>query len=322
MKARRVLSRRRAIGFACRSWHDSRVNSGVAFTIPSSATIADVADTALWVAALRARETRRSRAAFRDPLAALLAGERGDAIARSFRNSAAVEWGVVLRTAALDRLLEEALTAGIDTVINLGAGLDTRPYRLNLPPALRWIEVDLAPLIAAKDAALAAQTPACPVERVGLDLLDRSSRNALFASIGARSTGALIVAEGVIPYFSNADAADLARDLAAVPAFRQWLLDFDNAGARPLPRGWAQLLGAAPFQFRPSDWFRFFHECGWRRTKTVTTAEESARLGRRYPLTFPPGLLMRVLPKAVTERVFSLSGVVMLERVRGDAKTA
>ena len=118
---------------------------------PASADITGVADTALWVAALRAHESQRKAPAFLDPLAGGLAGARGEAIARSFPNAAAVEWAVVLRTAALDRLIEEALAQGVDTVVNLGAGLDTRPYRLNLPKSLRWIEIDLPPLIDSKN---------------------------------------------------------------------------------------------------------------------------------------------------------------------------
>jgi O-methyltransferase involved in polyketide biosynthesis len=45
--------------------------------------IQSVSDTGLWMAAVRAAETARRDAAFKDPLAAMLAGERGLRIARS-----------------------------------------------------------------------------------------------------------------------------------------------------------------------------------------------------------------------------------------------
>ena len=45
--------------------------------VESEAAIEDVADTALWIAAYRARETARADALFRDPLAARLAGTKG-----------------------------------------------------------------------------------------------------------------------------------------------------------------------------------------------------------------------------------------------------
>ena len=34
---------------------------------------------------------------------------------------------------------------------NLAAGLDTRPYRMDLPPSLRWIEVDLPDILDYKE---------------------------------------------------------------------------------------------------------------------------------------------------------------------------
>ncbi len=40
---------------------------------------------------------------------------------------------MVARTSAIDRLILAALERGVDTVLNLGAELDTRPYRLALP---------------------------------------------------------------------------------------------------------------------------------------------------------------------------------------------
>jgi hypothetical protein len=47
----------------------------------SEPTIKDVSDTAFWIAHLRAVETERTDALFRDPLADRLAGERGGEIA-------------------------------------------------------------------------------------------------------------------------------------------------------------------------------------------------------------------------------------------------
>jgi O-methyltransferase involved in polyketide biosynthesis len=47
-------------------------------------SIKHVSDTALWVAHYRASEATQADAIFHDPLAALLSGERGRQIARSF----------------------------------------------------------------------------------------------------------------------------------------------------------------------------------------------------------------------------------------------
>ena len=75
-------------------------------------------------------ESSRSDALFHDPLAAGLAGERGLRIARTRPDGA---WVVAIRTGLIDAFIRSAISSGIDTVINLGAGMDTRPYRMDLP---------------------------------------------------------------------------------------------------------------------------------------------------------------------------------------------
>ena len=276
--------------------------------------VTDVTDTALWVAALRAKEAERVDAIFQDPLALMLAGERGEKIARSIAHRALMAWAIVIRTSAIDRLINEAIQMGVDTVINLGAGLDTRPYRMNLPPRIRWIEIDFPKLIDFKNAALVGYSPICKVERIGMNLLERAARQELFRAYGANTGNTLLIAEGVIPYFSNGDAAVLARDLSTIPSFRHWILDFDNAGSRSMPKGWAKHLRAAPFLFQVGDWFHFFEECAWHPHKVITSAEESERLERPYPFTFPQGLVMRTLPREVSRRILSVSGAVLLRQ--------
>ena len=98
--------------------------------------IENISDTALWIAAFRARETARADAVFKDHLADKLAGKKGHQIVDATPNSAAMAYAMVARTTAIDRLVMDTISMGIDTVINLGAGLDTRPYRLSLPPQL------------------------------------------------------------------------------------------------------------------------------------------------------------------------------------------
>jgi O-methyltransferase involved in polyketide biosynthesis len=92
-------------------------------------SIEHVMDTAFWVASDRSLEGERPDALFRDPLAAVLAGEKGRRIAESMPNHRAMVFVVALRTTAIDRLIASAIERGADTVLNLGAGLDTRPYR-------------------------------------------------------------------------------------------------------------------------------------------------------------------------------------------------
>jgi methyltransferase (TIGR00027 family) len=277
--------------------------------------IKHVSDTALWAASFRAPEGRRPDAAFDDPLASILVGDRGLAIARAMPRAPMVDWGMVIRTSAIDHLINDALSAGVDTVVNLGAGLDTRPYRMDLPATLRWVEVDFPSIVALKDS-LIEQPPVCRLERIGVDLLDRPARSKLLARYAADSQNTLFITEGVIPYFSVHDAAVLAGDLHAASASRFWIQDFDNAGKRRLPRGWETKLKAAPFLFEVKDWFGFFEKYGWRPARVTTNLEESRRINRPYPLDFPFGLILRALPRAARDRILSLSGAVLMQRVK------
>jgi methyltransferase (TIGR00027 family) len=279
----------------------------------AQAAIKSVADTALWMAAVRAAEAERKDAAFHDPLGSILAGERGRRIARSFSRTAMIAWGVVLRTTAIDRLIDEAIQSGVDTVLNLGAGLDTRPYRMKLPAQLRWIEVDLPAVVETKNSQLKAYAPVCALERFGMDLSDRPARSELFAKYAAISNNMLVITEGVISYFSNDEIAILAKELLALPSAAFWIQDFDNAGARKLPKGWEKKLEAAPFRFRVNDWFEFFKQSGWQPHKIISCAEESKRINRPYPLDLPFGLLMRALPKEMSQKIQGLSGAVMMK---------
>ena len=72
---------------------------------------------------------------------------------------------LVARTKLIDDAIADALADGCDRVLNLAAGLDARPYRLDLPSELTWVEADLPELLAEKTQALADQTPRCRLTR-------------------------------------------------------------------------------------------------------------------------------------------------------------
>ena len=127
----------------------------------SDSTIRDVSDTAFWIAHHRATESQRTDALFHDPLAARLAGQRGRDIALSMPASEVTGWMVAMRTVVIDAFIQSAIASGTTTILNLGAGLDTRPYRMQLPPNLHWIEAD-HPIMDYKESLLAGEKPELP----------------------------------------------------------------------------------------------------------------------------------------------------------------
>jgi|SRR6516165_8332661 hypothetical protein len=71
--------------------------------------IGDVSDTAFWIAHYRAVETKRADALFHDPLAGVLAGERGEKIVRSMPMGFWTSWTVVMRTCIIDDFIRWAI---------------------------------------------------------------------------------------------------------------------------------------------------------------------------------------------------------------------
>ena len=279
-----------------------------------SAVIRDVSDTALWAAVYRARENERERPVFRDPLARKLAGTRGDEIAAQIPFSEKNAWSWIARTYLFDRFIEARVREGTDTVLNLGAGLDTRPYRAALPPSLRWIEVDLPGLLEYKKERLADEKPGCHLERIALDVADVTARRALFRRIGDQGRRVLVVTEGLMIYLTAAQAVELAEDLAVPQSFQDWVLDLANPGLmRMLQKNIASQLrtGGAALQFAPAEGAAFFEPHGWQPTDVQGLMKTAARL-HRAPL------LMRLLSLLPEPRVISPSrpwaGVCLLTR--------
>jgi methyltransferase (TIGR00027 family) len=247
--------------------------------------VSNVPDTAFMVAGIRALETERPDALFRDPLAAKLLGERS----RHFLTPLPgrfVGWSVVIRTVIIDALIQEAIANGVDTILNLGAGLDTRPYRMALPRSLRWIEVDYPHMIELKDTELADEAPNCRLDRVKLDLTDCAGRRRLFDEVSESAAGILILTEGVISYLTEPDVVALADDLRRTDKFRFWIVDYLSPAAVRYGRKMRpSFMRDAPYSFEPEDWFGFFGRQRWRPVEIRYIAEEAERLGRPMPLS-------------------------------------
>jgi methyltransferase (TIGR00027 family) len=273
-----------------------------------------VADTAFWIAGFRAQETERPDAAFKDPLAKKLAGERGIEMVANTPRSVEMAFAMVVRTTSIDRLVEMAITRGVDTVINLGAGLDTRPYRLRLPAGLKWIEVDFADIINYKNSLLADEKPVCKLERIIADLSDDLERKKLFTELGSQTQKALVITEGLIAYLNNDAASQLSKAIFAVPSFKYWIQNYGQGRFRK--QGHAQekatLLKNTPFIFDVSDPISFFKKDGWQVSENIYILDEADRIGRKLPLKFPLSLAIRLFSKWIRETGNKTYGCVML----------
>ncbi|MGB2591427.1 MAG: SAM-dependent methyltransferase [Candidatus Acidiferrum sp.] len=275
--------------------------------------IRNVSDTARWVAVYRARESERPDAHFRDPFARRLAGERGEQIARSMPLGRDNDWSMITRTYLGDDLIYGQIKEGVDMVINLAAGLDSRPYRMQLPPALKWIEIDLPEILAYKEEILRDDKPVCFLERIRLDLSDALARRELFAELGRRANKVLINSEGLLIYLNPEDVAGLAKDLAAPPSFQSWILDIASPGLLRMlaKRINKQLNQAAPFKFAPPEGPDFFIPYGWKPVDVRSLLKNAARLKR---LTFVMRLFALLPESEKSRRDRPWSGVCLFKK--------
>jgi methyltransferase (TIGR00027 family) len=280
-----------------------------------STPIHHVSDPALWVATYRAEESDRADALFRDPLAAKLAEEKGREISKNVYGSIYTRWNVVMRTCVIDRFIKEQVSAGVDLVVNLGAGLDTRPYRMDLPPSLRWVEVDFPHMVQFKNDALAGEKPLVRLERHAVDLSDDSARRTILDDLARSSQKILVITEGVIPYLTNEQAAALARDLRARPSFRYWVVDYVSPQVRKYmqKKKFREQFKNAPFQFQPNDWHSFYKNLGWKVKTMRFLSEESLSVGRPIPAPFWFRIVKLLLTKAKREELTRYTAYTLLE---------
>ena len=254
--------------------------------------VSNVSDTARWVAVYRAWETARPDALFKDPFAERLAGDRGRAIAQAVPLPARNGWPMIVRTKLIDDLILASIAEGCGRVINLAAGLDTRPYRLKVPSSLSWVEADLPAMIEEKERLLADSNPGCDLKREKVDLIDPVARSAFLKRVSSDGKTALVIAEGLLIYLEEDAVRSLGRDLASSPSIRWWIADIISPSVRWFIQStMREQLAKAPLKFAPREGIAFLESLGWRAREVHSLFKEAARL-RRLPLYLRPFALL------------------------------
>ncbi|HEU4603831.1 MAG TPA: SAM-dependent methyltransferase [Steroidobacteraceae bacterium] len=282
--------------------------------------IKDVSDTAFWIAHYRAEETARKDGLFRDPFAARLAGEHGAQIAATMPRSEMIAWTVVLRTKIIDDYILNAIQSGVDTILCLGAGLDARPYRMELPADLHWIEADYPKVIEYKEERLSSEAPRCRLERVKIDLADADARREFLSKVDASAKKCLVLTEGVIPYLTEEQVASLADDLRAMQHTQYWITEYFSPLMQAMRRRWKTgMMRNAPFRFEPREWFSFFRQHGWGPKEIRYFAQEGQRY-RRWPASSLPRRLVWIVmgvlaSKERRDAMQKMAGYLLMERI-------
>jgi methyltransferase (TIGR00027 family) len=250
----------------------------------------DVGETALGAALMRAQESAQPDALIHDPYAAAFVAaaprpfdDVPDPDGRLAELEVAFRADVAIRTRFFDDFALSACARGIRQVVLLGAGLDSRAFRLDWPSDARVFELDLPGVLAFKDSVLQQESaaPRCLRSTVAVDLRDNWV-DALVGGgfdVGARSAWC---AEGVVAYLTPDEAVALFETVtrlctpASELAFERASTSDDSAlattSAIPSMGDVASMWHETSAGVAP--WLR---EHGW-----TTTTHDRADLARRY----------------------------------------
>ncbi|MEH2161515.1 MAG: SAM-dependent methyltransferase [Nostoc sp.] len=283
----------------------------------------NLAETAYLVAMYRALESERADALFKDPLARVLAGGKGEMFVEVIGEKDKITNAIAIRTYVIDNLILQLVKSKkIDTVINLAAGLDTRPYRLPFCASLRWIEVDLPEIIVYKEQLLKDQQPLCWLERVKLDITNLALRKTFFSEINLVARQALVITEGLLSYLHETQVALLATDIYEQSNLNWWLFELESSLAlkdydQVYPRKiFDQYFanGNKTLLFAPEQGAEFFQQYNWKVAKSVSAWKELHRLNRGIKFTWLLQIIMKLVANEYWEKIQQQGSIVLLER--------
>jgi O-methyltransferase involved in polyketide biosynthesis len=185
-----------------------------------------------------------------DPYAGLFL-EKMTASARVLAASGRSE--VLARTKIIDLMLLDLLKASAGVaVVNVGAGLCTRPYRLDLSACSEAIEIDALPVLEFKDTILSEYQASCPLSRVPGDA----------RSLPRLPTPAIVLTEGLLVYLTRDEIASLAISLAAQPGPVDWLADIVSSDSAEAMKAYAAQSDTT-LPLSGLDSLEIFEQAGW-----------------------------------------------------------
>ena len=246
-----------------------------------------LASTARWTAAVRAQESTRPDALFRDPWAAALAGEEGAAWLAGRAPDKTLP--IAVRTRYFDDFLNRILQENdLCQIVLLAAGLDTRAYRLNWPPTVSVFEIDQPAVLAYKEQILSAAGahPTCSRWAIALDLAGPWQSELAANGFDPQLPSAWLL-EGFLFYLPSAEVVRLLGEVCAYAAPGS-CLGFDIVNSLTLThlltKTWIEMQAqaGAPWLGALDDPEAFLSERGWQAWMTQI-GQPDAIYGRQYP---------------------------------------
>ncbi|WP_308467395.1 class I SAM-dependent methyltransferase [Rathayibacter soli] len=258
----------------------------------TSGDLSAVGQSAFAVALARASEAARGRPWFIDPVAVRLAAAVPQA-AKERVGVGLTAW-IAVRTRFLDELVLRSVGRGVRQIVILGAGLDSRAFRLSLPDEVALYEVDHREVFAAKQRILnAAGLHSARRREVVADVLDAGWLAAPEVEGWQREEPTLWILEGYLMAFDAETRTRIVTELAAASAIGSVLGATVSTRVDMRSPLWQPLD-----QAHVGGWLS---ECGW--TAELTDMEDASK---HYG---------RPLPSDTVER---MNGALIVARLNGD----
>ncbi|HEX8889098.1 MAG TPA: SAM-dependent methyltransferase [Pyrinomonadaceae bacterium] len=242
----------------------------------------------------------------------------GDTYARAFMNEEALKFletfkddvgpniGNVVRHRIIDDLLRRELEVNpSERILIIGAGFDTRAYRLK---GGSWIEFDEPQVIAYKNERLPAGQSANELERIAVDFATEPLAEKLLPFATRKQV--TVVIEGVLMYLEENQIKELLQTLGQHFPKHKLICDLMNRDffekhARPI-HGKIASLGA-PFKFIADEPAKVFRESGYELTEQIPIVQKVVEFTRPNLTEEELKSLPASLPQGYDIYVFELS---------------
>ena len=255
-----------------------------------------ISQTAFYCCGVRMQDAASDKPVCGDVYAKLFMNEEGLRILEKFKDEVNPNTSNVARARLIDDLLRDELSADPKLrVVLIGAGFDSRAYRLN---GGTWIELDEPQVIAYKNERLPAAQAQNPLQRIPIDFSTESVEEKL-AAVAESGGPTVVVIEGVFMYLEEATIRGLLQTLHLLFPEHKLICDlmtrkfFEKYG-RTIHE---KLTGmGATFKFTVDNPEDVFLRNGYRRVACFSVVEKSAE----YQLKKIPKILVRTILRTLT----------------------
>ena len=253
-----------------------------------------ISDTAYYCCGVRMEDAERKPSLCNDRFARRFMDERGMRLYEPFRTEKLPNVSNAVRCRIIDDFVRSELEKEPGTlVVTIGAGFDTRPYRLS---GGDWIEIDEPQIIQYKNERLPVAECPNPLRRIAVDF----AADLLAGKLGAVANDkpVVVVMEGVFMYLEAAQIANTLRDIRSRFPRHVLLCDLMNrAFFEKVAQSVHSKLAAvgAVFTERPDDPADIFRRNGYVETANVPMFRRAMELGVLWDRARIPAIVARLM---------------------------